>query len=239
MNEWRGAKRLARALRALANRCPRLRPLLPAAVIVASWPACHVGEDPLVAFLGDSLTSGWRLSEDEAWPALVGRTLAARHRPIQVLNAGVSGDTVAQGLARLPDVLARRPDVLVVALGVNDGLRGLPLEGVEAGLRRILEEGRAAGSRLLLVGVRLPARDGVDRARRFEQIFVRLAAEQQVALVPDLLAGVAGHPEFLFRDGLHPNAPGHLRLAENVRPPLEHVLAGLEGFPPPTPDPAR
>lgn len=238
MNGRRGAKRLARVLRALAGRCPRLRPLLPAAIIVASWPACHAGEGPLVAFLGDSLTSGWRLSEDEAWPALVGRTLAARHRPIRVLNAGVSGDTVAQGLARLPAVLARRPDVLVVALGVNDGLRGLPLEDVESGLRRILVEGRAAGSRLLLVGVRLPVRDDTDRTRRFEQIFVRLAAEQQVTLVPDLLAGVAGHPEFLFRDGLHPNAPGHLRLAENVRLPLEGVLAGRGGWPPATRDPA-
>jgi acyl-CoA thioesterase-1 len=221
-----GAKRLARALRAFAARCPGLRPLLPAAILVASWPGCHAGEGPLVAFLGDSLTSGWRLSEDEAWPALVGRTLAARHRPIRVLNAGVSGDTVAQGLARLPPVLARRPDVLVVALGVNDGLRGLPLEDVESGLRRILVEGRAAGSRLLLVGVRLPAGSDTDRAHRLEQIFVRLAAEQQVALVPDLLAGVAGQPEFLFPDGLHPNAPGHLRLAENVRLPLEGVLDG-------------
>jgi acyl-CoA thioesterase-1 len=207
-------------------------------VIALSWPACHASEDPLVAFLGDSLTSGWRLSEDEAWPAHVGRTLAARHRPIRVLNAGVSGDTVAQGLARLPGVLARHPDVLVVALGVNDGLRGLPLEDVEAALRQILEEGRAAGSRLLLVGVRLPDPDGDShRARRFVQIFARLAAEQKVALVPDLLAGVAGRSELLFRDGLHPNAAGHLRLAENVRPHLELVLATLEGETPDAPGP--
>ena len=237
MNERRWSRRLARTLRALTKQCPPLRPLLPAAVIAVSWSACHVGEDPLVAFLGDSLTSGWRLSEDEAWPAHVGRTLAARHRPIRVLNAGVSGDTVAQGLARLPGVLAHQPDVLVVALGVNDGLRGLPLEDVEVGLRRILEEGRAAGSQLLLVGVRLPDRDD-DRARRFEQIFARLATEQKVALVPDLLTGVAGHSEFLFGDGLHPNAAGHLRLAVNVRSHLERILAALEGRTSGTPDPA-
>ena len=220
---WPG--RLARGLRALAGRCPRLRPLLPAAVIVASWPACHAGGGPLVAFLGDSLTSGWRLSEDEAWPAQVGRALAAHERPIRVLNAGVSGDTAAQGLARLPGVLAHHPDVLVVALGVNDGLRGLPLEDIEAALRRILEEGRAAGAQLLLVGVRLPDRDDADRARRFEEIYARLAAEHEVPLVPDLLAGVAGRPELLFHDGLHPNAAGHMRLAGNVRPHLELVLA--------------
>ncbi len=239
MSERRGAQRLARALRALADRCPRLRPLLPAAVIAVAWSACHVGEGPLVAFLGDSLTSGWRLREDEAWPALVGQTLAARHRPLRVLNAGVSGDTAAQGLARLPGVLAHHPDILVVALGVNDGLRGLPLEDVETALRRILVEGRAAGAQVLLVGVRLPDRSDADRARRFEEVFALLAAEQKVTLVPDLLAGVAGHPELLFGDGLHPNAAGHRRLAENVRPHLELVLALLERRPPDPPDPAR
>jgi acyl-CoA thioesterase-1 len=230
MVERGGARRRARESPGPGSGRGRLRSLLPAALIAVFWPACQAGEDPLVAFLGDSLTSGWQLGEDEAWPALVGRTLAARHRPIRVLNAGVSGDTVAQGLARLPDVLARDPDVLVVALGVNDGLRGGPLEDVEAGLRRILEEGRSADTRLLLVGVRLPDR-GDDRARRLEGVFTRLAAEQQVPLVPDLLAGVAGHPEFLFPDGLHPNAAGHQRLAETVRSPLERVLAGLEGHP--------
>jgi acyl-CoA thioesterase-1 len=182
-----------------------------------------------VAFLGDSLTSGWRLHEDRAWPALVGRSLTARRRPIRVLNAGVSGDTVAQGLARLPGVLAQRPDVLVVALGVNDGLRGLPLDDVETALRRILAEGRAAGAQVLLVGVRLPGQEGTDRARRLEEIFARLASEEKIPLVPDLLAGVSGHPELLYGDGLHPNAAGHQRLAGNVRPHLELVLALLEG----------
>jgi acyl-CoA thioesterase-1 len=227
------------ALRAVTSRCPRLRPLLPAAVIAVSWPACQVGDGPLVAFLGDSLTSGWRLREDEAWPALVGQTLAARHRPIRVLNAGVSGDTAAQGLARLPGVLARHPDVLVVALGVNDALRGLPLEDVETTLRRILVEGRATGAQVLLVGTRLPEGGDAERARRFEEIFALLAAEQRMTLVPDLLAGVAGHPELLFGDGLHPNAAGHRRLAENVRPHLELVLALLERRPPDLPDPSR
>jgi acyl-CoA thioesterase-1 len=182
-----------------------------------------------VAFLGDSLTSGWRLSEDEAYPAILGRTLAEHGRPVRVLNAGVSGDTTAQGLARLPAVLAHEPDVLVVALGVNDGDRGRPLEDTEAALRRILEESRAAGAALLLVGVRIPEDAlGAEYARCFEEMYARLAAEYKVALVPDLLAGVAGHAELLFRDGLHPNAAGHLRLAETLRPHLELVLATVE-----------
>jgi acyl-CoA thioesterase-1 len=217
---------LARTLKALTERSPRLRPLLPAVVLAAAWPACHAGEGPLVAFLGDSLTSGWKLGEDEAWPALIGRTLAEQGRPIRVLNAGVSGDTSAQGLARLPDVLAHEPDVLVVALGINDRDRGQRLEDTEAALRRILAEGRSAGVALLLVGVGNPRETwDIEYARRFEQIYAGLAAEYKVALVPDLLAGVAGHPELFFRDGLHPNAAGHSRLAKSVLRHLELVLA--------------
>jgi acyl-CoA thioesterase-1 len=225
----RGPRWLARVLKALTERCPRLRPLLPAAVIAATWPACHAGEGPLVAFLGDSLTSGWKLSEDEAYPALVGRTLAERDRPIRVLNAGVSAETAGQGFARLPAVLAHDPDVLVVALGINDALRGRSLEEAEAALRRILEDARASGAHLLFVGTRIPEeRHGAEYAHRFEEMYVRLAAEHKVALVPDLLDGVAGHEELLFPDRLHPNAAGHVRLAETVRPHLELVLAEVE-----------
>jgi acyl-CoA thioesterase I len=225
-------------LRSLAARWPRLRPLLPAAVIAAGWPACTAGEGPLVAFLGDSLTSGWRLAEDEAYPALVARSLATRGRRIRVLNAGVSGDTAAQGLARLPEVLKHRPDVLVVALGANDGLGPGPLEETEAALRRILLDAQARGVRVLLVGIRLGvgagaprvgARTGdAGRAGRLFEIQAGLAAAHRVSFVPDLLAGVTGERALLFPDRLHPNAAGHRRLAENVLPPLELVLAEVE-----------
>jgi acyl-CoA thioesterase-1 len=222
-------------LRVLAARWPRLRPLLPAAVIAAGWPACTAGEGPLVAFLGDSLTSGWRLREDEAYPVLVARALAARGRPIRVINAGVSGDTAAEGLARLPAVLKHKPDVLVVALGANDGLSAQPLATTEAALVRIVLEARKAGARVLLVGVRLATGErsprvgdtagDEERARALWGIFPRVAAGHRLHLVPDLLAGVAGRPSLLFPDRLHPNAAGQRRLAENVCPQLELLLA--------------
>jgi acyl-CoA thioesterase-1 len=188
-----------------------------------------------VAFLGDSLTSGWRLPEEDAYPALVARALAARGRPVRVVNAGVSGDTAARGLARLPAVLDLRPDVLVVALGANDGLGPGPLEETEAALGRIVLEARARGARVLLVGIRLGvgpdaprvgARAGDEaRASRLAEVHARLVATHRVPFVPDLLSGVTGEAELLFPDRLHPNAAGQLRLAQNVLPALELVLA--------------
>lgn len=183
---------------------------------------------PLVAFLGDSLTSGFKLPESQAYPAHVQRALRAKGRNVRVLNAGVSGDTVAQGLKRLPAVLRRKPDVLVVALGINDGLRGLPPEVTEDGLRQILARAQGAQVRVLLAGLRIPARHGEEHARRFGEIYPRLAAEFRVPLVPYLLEGVAGQPALNYHDGLHPTAEGQKRVAENVRPPLELLLAEVE-----------
>jgi acyl-CoA thioesterase I len=214
-------------IRAIARRWPRLRSLLPAVLLGAPWQGCTRGEGPLVAFLGDSLTSGWRLQQQQAYPALVGDALRARGRPIRVVNAGESGDTVAQGLARLPRLLRLHPDVLVVALGVNDALRGLPQGPAEAALRRIVAEAQGAGVRVVLVGWGGPRLED-ERLRGFAAMYPRLAAEQRLPLVPDLLDGVAGHRERLFGDGLHPNAAGQQQLAENVRPQLELVLAEIE-----------
>jgi acyl-CoA thioesterase-1 len=181
---------------------------------------------PLVAFLGDSLTSGWRLPEADAYPALVGRSLRERGRAVRVLNAGVSGDTVTQGLARLEGVLARKPAVLVVALGINDALHGRSLEEAERGLTAIVERGQAAGARVVLLGMRIPpARHGPEYAARFEAIYPRLAAARRLHFVPFLLEGVAGVRELNFADGLHPTAAGQIRLAQNVARPVEMALA--------------
>lgn len=207
-------------------RWPRALGLVGMALSVS--PGCSKRE-PLVAFLGDSLTSGWKIPESQAYPAHVQRALRAKGRSVRVLNAGVSGDTVAQGLKRLPAVLRRRPDVLVVALGINDGLRGLPPEVTEAGLRQILTLAQATRVRVLLAGFRIPpARHGEEHARYFGEIYPRLAAEFRVPLVPCLLEGVAGQPALNFSDGLHPTAEGQKRLAENVRPQVELLLAEVE-----------
>jgi len=209
----------------LTRRFPWLRPLLPAAVIAAGWGSCARGEGPLVALHGDSLTSGYRLREDEAYPALVSVALRERGKAIRVVNAGKSGDTVRQGLTRLPSVLRLRPDVVVVALGTNDVLRGLSLTAAEADLDRIVRDCEAGGARVLLVGVRFPSTLGADRSQELDALYARLAVSRHVPLVPDLVRGVAGHPQLLMPDGLHPNAAGQQQLARNVARDVELLLA--------------
>lgn len=180
---------------------------------------------PRVVFLGDSLTAGFGLGEEQAFPARVGELLAAAGEPIEVVNAGVSGDTSAGGVARIDWILRQRPDVVVVELGPNDGLRGLPLAMTEANLRSIVERSRAAGARVLLVGMQIPPNYGPDYAGAFRALYPRLARELAVPLVPFLLEGVGGEPELNLPDGLHPNALGHRRVAATVAPYLREALA--------------
>ena len=186
---------------------------------------------PLVVFLGDSLTAGLGVAGEEAFPALIEARLAASGVEIRGVNAGISGDTTAGGLARLDWLLGQRPDVLVVGLGANDGLRGLSLEQTEANLRAILDRSRRAGCEVLLLGMRLPPNYGADYTERFAAIFPGLARELDVPLVPFLLGGVAGRPELNQADGIHPTAEGHRLMAENVLPQLRALLpaAGTPG----------
>ena len=182
---------------------------------------------PLVIFLGDSLTAGSGVAEDDAYPAVLRRTLERAGRPFRSINAGVSGDTTAGGLARLDWLLAQHPDVIVLELGVNDGLRGLPLDAAKENLRRIIVKSRAAGAQVVLAGMLIPTSYGPDYTRRFAQMFPALAKDTRVPLVPFFLAGVAARPELNQPDGLHPTAEGYLRVAENVRPFLEKTLESL------------
>ena len=185
-------------------------------------------ERPVVVFLGDSLTAGLGLAEDDAWPALVAERLSADGLTIRAVNAGVSGDTSAGGLRRLAWQLRQHPDVVVVELGANDGLRGQPVDGVESNLREIVKRCQAAGARVLLVGMRVPPSLSSTYANAFAAIYPRLARELGVPLVPFLLAGVAGEPDLNQADGLHPNAEGHQRVADVVLPHLESMLRDLQ-----------
>lgn len=182
---------------------------------------------PLVMILGDSLTAGFGLSESEAYPALLAERLRTAGRPVRIVNAGISGDTTAGGLARVDWLLSQNPEVVVVELGGNDGLRGLSLEETEGNLDGIVRRCRQAGARVLLMGMKIPPSYGAEYSGDFAALFEELASTHGVALMPFLLEGVAGDPNLNQADGIHPNAAGHRLLAESVEPYLVGVLEGL------------
>jgi acyl-CoA thioesterase I len=190
--------------------------------------AAPVENVPLVAFLGDSLTAGLGLAAEEAYPALVEARMREEGIPIRALNAGVSGDTSAGGLRRVDWLLDQHPAVLVVGLGANDGLRGLPVAEVEKNLRQIVERAKAAGAKVVLLGMKIPPNYGPEYTRDFEAVYPRLAKELEVALVPFLLEGVGGVEELNQADGIHPTAEGQVKVAENVVPVLKKVLGERE-----------
>lgn len=208
-----GASREARRVVPVSNPAPAARPA-PAPVPAA----------PLVVFLGDSLTAGLGLDENQAYPALLDRQLNQEGKAVRVINAGVSGDTTAGGLSRLDWLLGQHPDVMVVGLGANDGLRGLPLTEVESNLRQIIRRSQAAGARVLLLGMRIPPNYG-PYADQLAALYPKLAQELNVPLVPFLLDKVGGVRSLNQADGIHPTARGQEIVAKNVRPYLEKVLA--------------
>ncbi len=171
---------------------------------------------PLVVFLGDSISAGLHLAAEDAFPAVLQRNLSAAGHPFRLVNAGVSGDTSAGGLRRIDWILKQSPDVLVVELGGNDGLRGQEIEGVESNLRAIVTRAQSAGARVVLLGIQIPSSYGADYTSRFADMYPRIAQDLGVAFVPDFFQGVGGVPDMTLEDGLHPTAAGHVRLARNI-----------------------
>lgn len=184
----------------------------------------RAAEPPLVAFLGDSLTAGLGLPASDAWPSRLAERLAKRGRPIRVLNGGVSGDTSAGGARRVGWLLRQKPDLLVVALGANDGLRGLPIGELEKNLESIVGQGKRAGAKVLLLGLRVPPNLGVLYAESFAGAYARVAKRQGVPLVPFFLEGVAGVAGLNQSDGIHPNGKGQAKIAERVEEPVLDAL---------------
>jgi acyl-CoA thioesterase I len=204
---------------------PASDPAAASAPPVSSATPAPVAKGPLVVFLGDSLTAGYGLEADQAYPALVEKRLQKEGLPVRVLNAGVSGDTTAGGLTRLDWLLSQQPDVVAVELGANDGLRGLPLNQAEHNLREIVRRSKAAGARVLLLGMLIPPNYGPEYTKGFAGMYPRIAKDLDVPLVPFLLEGVGGVATLNQADGLHPTAEGQEKVAETVTPYLEEMLA--------------
>lgn len=176
--------------------------------------------------LGDSLSAGYGIETDSGWTSLLARRLAERGSGHRVVNASISGDTTAGALARLDALLDRhRPEVVIIELGGNDGLRGIPLGRMRENLRTLVERCQAAGARSILVQMRLPPNYGPRYVSRFEDIYTQVAAETGAALAPFILDGVADVAGLMQTDGIHPRREAQSRMLDNLWPVIESTLA--------------
>lgn len=180
---------------------------------------------PVVVVLGDSLSAEYGLPRDTGWVALMRQRLATERIDYSVANASISGDTTSGGRARLPAVLARlKPTVVIVELGGNDALRGVPLATTERNLRDIVTQARAAQAKVLLVGMYVPPNYGPDYTQKFQGVYRTLSQELRVPLVPFLLAGIENRPELFQADQIHPTRQAQGQLLDNVWPALKPLL---------------
>jgi acyl-CoA thioesterase I len=196
-------------------------------VLFAAWLALAATPAPeRVLVLGDSITEGYGISKEAAFPAVLEKLLRSRgHTGVEVVNAGIGGSTSVSGPARLRWLLkAGKPAVLILALGANDGLRALPPAAMRKNLQETIELAQTNGIHVLLAGMKAPPNYGSTYVREFDQVFPRLAADEHVPFMPFLLEKVAGDPALNQEDGIHPNEKGSRLIADHILKYLEPLL---------------
>lgn len=213
-----------------AERPARAGDAAPASAAAAPDPV-PVAAARRIVILGDSLTAGLGLLDDQAYPSLLQSRLAARQAGWQVVNAGVSGDTSAGGLRRLDWSIDGGAAVVVIALGANDGLRGLPVADLRRNLDQAVQRAQAAGARVVLAGMQAPPNTGPEYTTAFQTVYPDIATARGATLVPFLLEGVAGVETLNQADGIHPNQAGARLVADTVWRALEPVVRELEALP--------
>ena len=183
---------------------------------------------PVILVVGDSLSAEYGVKRGTGWVSLLQEKLKAANRPEIMVNAGISGDTTAGGRSRLPALLRRhQPSIVIIELGGNDALRGMPLSTTQANLTAMVRASREAGARVMLVGMEMPPNYGARYTQQFRDLFKTVAKDEKAALVPFLLAGVADRPDALTlfqSDRIHPNESAQPILVENVWPTLQKML---------------
>ncbi len=193
-----------------------------------SAPAAAPAEKKTIVFLGDSLSAGTGVQPQQAFPALVGDKVRERGLPFEVVNAGVGGDTTAGGLRRLDWLLQRKVDVLVLELGGNDGLRGLPVSNIKKNLQAMVDKAKAKypDVKIVVAGMQMPPNVGANYEEEFRQAFFDVAKENDAMMIPFLLEGVGGSREYNQPDLIHPNPLGHKIVADVVWKTIEPLLLG-------------
>lgn len=177
-----------------------------------------------ILVLGDSLSAGYGLSTSSAWPSLLQQELKTKDADYTVANASISGETSAGGLARLPALLKKeKPQVLILELGANDGLRGLPLANLASNLRNMIDLAKQEKVKVLLLGMKLPPNYG-NYAKEFALIYQQLAKKTNIAFIPFFLEQIAEKPELFQADGLHPTAAAQSKILNTILPKLQPLL---------------
>jgi acyl-CoA thioesterase-1 len=179
---------------------------------------------PLIAAFGDSLTAGFGAEPGKSFPDLVQKLLDQSGLAYRIFNAGVSGDTTSDGVERMPEVIALRPQIVILEFGGNDGLRGLPVTTTKSNLARMIQEMQKAGIKVLLAGMTLPRNYGPEYIASFEKVYIELAQQYKVPRIPFLLDGVGGVRQLMQNDGIHPTAQGNAIVAKTVFRYLEPML---------------
>ena len=201
-----------------------MKRLLALFVLIVASAAAHA-EAPVILVFGDSISAGYGLPLEQGWVELLRTRLKAQGYGYQVVNASISGETTAGGLARLPRALdLHHPGIVILELGGNDGLRGLPIAQMRTNLTQMTNLSTAAGAKVLLLGMRMPPNYGPEYTKQFAMVFSDLAANKKAALVPFLLTNIALSPGLLQGDDIHPNALGQPILLDNVWPNLKALL---------------
>jgi acyl-CoA thioesterase I len=214
---------VAAALAAASSLIAAIEPVSAATAPAATAP---VVAQPVIVVLGDSLSAEYGLPRDTGWVALMRQKLASERIDYSVANASISGDTTSGGLARLPLVMQRlKPAVVIIELGANDALRGVPLSTTDSNLRAIIAGIRKGNAKPMLVGMYVPPNYGPDYTQKFHGLYGQLSKELNVPLVPFLLAGLADKPELFQSDQIHPTQQAQPLLLDNVWPTLKPLLA--------------
>lgn len=179
---------------------------------------------PKILFLGDSLTAGYGIDPEKAYPNLVKDILKKEDVEITVINASISGSTSASAISRLKWSLRGKPDVMLLALGANDGLRGIKLHSTKENLKNAIKLAKSKGVKVILAGMQIPPNYGPEYTKEFKQMFPDLKKEEGVTLLPFLLKDVAGQRKLNLDDGIHPNEEGHKVIAKTVAPYIKGAL---------------
>ena len=179
----------------------------------------------IIVIFGDSLSAAYGIKQDEGWVALLQQRLALNKQNYQVVNTSISGETTSGGLSRFADMLKlQKPNIVVIALGGNDGLRGLKVSDIKTNLDKMIVQAKAINAQVLLLGVKIPPNYGIKYSQQFSENYAELAKKHAIKLVPFFLDGVAGNPKLIQADGLHPVAAAQPKILENVWPTLSKML---------------